>query len=320
MSGGIRNTGFERFASLFGSPLGTNLLSLSGLVYPGATAFVKMTAAGTFGLDVNTYLTAEADTLATVTGRGASTAVLSTFSSGLIVPYIRPAADSTTAFQFQKADGTNIFNIDSTNNQVGIGTNSPNTYMGGTFGLAIRHGTLPGLALSNSLRSWLLYGSGANLFFYNDGTGGVLGMHASTGFARFGDLSAAACRVDVVGSIRASINMHLTGSGYLYLNETSISADTVNDIRLYNTAGTFTIQKCTVASGTKSGGTWAIGKIQADYRSVDGSDGLSVTQTVVTDVRDNAGQMQKRTQVLTYKNGILTGQAAESAWTDTTDI
>jgi hypothetical protein len=52
-----------------------NLASLSGLTYGTAAAFVKMTAAGTFALDTNTYLTAETDTLASVTGRagGATT-------------------------------------------------------------------------------------------------------------------------------------------------------------------------------------------------------------------------------------------------------
>ena len=36
----------------------------------------------------------------------------------------------------------------------------------------------------------------------------------------------------------------------------SPTADTVNDIRTFNNAGVFTIQKCTVASATKGGGTW----------------------------------------------------------------
>jgi len=43
-------------AGLGGQPLSTNLTSLSGLTY-AATSFVKMTAAGTFGLDTNVYLT-----------------------------------------------------------------------------------------------------------------------------------------------------------------------------------------------------------------------------------------------------------------------
>jgi hypothetical protein len=43
-------------SGLGGQPLATNLTSLSGLTY-ASTSFVKMTAAGTFALDTNTYLT-----------------------------------------------------------------------------------------------------------------------------------------------------------------------------------------------------------------------------------------------------------------------
>ena len=43
-------------SGLGGQPLATNLTSLSGLTY-ASTSFVKMSAAGTFSLDTNTYLT-----------------------------------------------------------------------------------------------------------------------------------------------------------------------------------------------------------------------------------------------------------------------
>ena len=65
----------------------TNLSSLAGLTY-AAQSFVTMDAAGTFGLDTNTYLTAEADTLATVTGRGDTTTTqisIDSDSNGLIL-------------------------------------------------------------------------------------------------------------------------------------------------------------------------------------------------------------------------------------------
>ena len=48
--------------------------------------------------------------------------------------------------------------------------------------------------------------------------------------------------------------------------------------------------------------------------------GQTTTATIVTDVRDNAGQMQKKTQVLTFTSGLLTTKGAESDWTNTTDI
>ena len=65
-----------------------------------------------------------------------------------------------------------------------------------------------------------------------------------------------ATKLDVTGNIRATTNYHLTGSGYFYIGETSATADTVNDTRFYNNAGTFTVQKCTVANATKGAGTW----------------------------------------------------------------
>lgn len=48
--------------------------------------------------------------------------------------------------------------------------------------------------------------------------------------------------------------------------------------------------------------------------------GITTTQTVVSDTRMNSGQLQKKTRLLTYTNGLLTAQGAESDWTDTTDI
>jgi hypothetical protein len=74
----------------------------------------------------NSKLSSELATLALVTGRGASTSTESTFSSGLVTSKIRPEADSTTAFQINKADGiSNVLNVDTTNGYVGIGTTSP---------------------------------------------------------------------------------------------------------------------------------------------------------------------------------------------------
>ena len=50
------------------------------------------------------------------------------------------------------------------------------------------------------------------------------------------------------------------------------------------------------------------------------SSSLNTTATIVTDVRDNAGQIEKKTQLLTFTNGLLTTQGAESNWTATADI
>ena len=91
-------------SGLGGQPLATNLTSISALTF-ASTSFVKMTAAGTFALDTNTYLTAESDTLASVTGRGNSTTNAITVG-GLTV-------------------ATNLIYTDTVNNRVGIGTTSP---------------------------------------------------------------------------------------------------------------------------------------------------------------------------------------------------
>ena len=69
-------------AGLGGQASHANLTSLSGLSYT-SPAFVKMTGANTFTLDTTTYLSAEADTLATVTGRGASTSTPVTFNGNV---------------------------------------------------------------------------------------------------------------------------------------------------------------------------------------------------------------------------------------------
>lgn len=47
------------------------------------------------------------------------------FDANGATSYIKPDSNSTTAFQFQQADGTNIVNIDSTNKRVGVNNAAP---------------------------------------------------------------------------------------------------------------------------------------------------------------------------------------------------
>ena len=47
--------------------------------------------------------------------------------AGLTAAYIKPSANGVTAFQLRRADGTNILNVDSTNNRIGINTAAPDT-------------------------------------------------------------------------------------------------------------------------------------------------------------------------------------------------
>lgn len=59
---------------------------------------------------------------------GATTGATSqaqTFTNGIVGPSWKPSADSTTALQLQKAAGTAVLNVDTTNGRVGIGTTAP---------------------------------------------------------------------------------------------------------------------------------------------------------------------------------------------------
>lgn len=65
--------------------IGPALTDLVGTMAGAGTGFLKKDGADNFILDTSTYLTAEADTLGTVTARGATTSTATTFSGGLTV-------------------------------------------------------------------------------------------------------------------------------------------------------------------------------------------------------------------------------------------
>jgi len=66
--------------------------------------------------------------------------------AGLIAPYLRPAADSTTAVQLQTASGTAVLNVDTTNSRVGIATSSPSCKLEIQTPGALFRGSSAGLA------------------------------------------------------------------------------------------------------------------------------------------------------------------------------
>jgi hypothetical protein len=89
----------------------------------------------------NTGVLAETDTLQTVTDRGATTTTVSTFSTAIKTPKIYPSADSTTAVQVLKADGTTpVLNIDTTNKRVGVGTTAPFVALHSSDGATVANG------------------------------------------------------------------------------------------------------------------------------------------------------------------------------------
>lgn len=50
--------------------------------------------------------------------------------------------------------------------------------------------------------------------------------------------------------------------------------------------------------------------------NLNGTDGITVTDTVITALQDNAGQLQYKSKTITFTGGIRTATGAESGWTD----
>jgi hypothetical protein len=65
--------------------------------------------------------------------------------------------------------------------------------------------------------------------------------------------------------------------------------------------------------GLAYGGIVTTGVVHADTGYTSGS-GASGTFTIVTDIRDNAGTIQKKTRSITVYSGDVTSIGAESDW------
>jgi hypothetical protein len=180
-------------SGLGGQPLATNLTSISALTY-ASTSFVKMTAAGTFALDTNTYLTAESDTLASVTGRG-NTTTNSITVGGLTV-------------------ATNLIYTDTVNGRVGIKRTNPGVELDVTGDIRVSSAIFSTSTQTNNLQT-----NGSNLSFKSAGTTYAT-MFLSTGnfvFQNGGTFTDAGFRLDVVGTARVQGNLTLT-SGNAFVN------------------------------------------------------------------------------------------------------
>lgn len=95
--------------------IGPAVSALATTMTGAGTGFLRKSGADTYSLDTNTYLTAESDTLETVTGRGASTATQVTFTGGALIGAngsaaagigFRGATSGTATIQAPAAAGT----------------------------------------------------------------------------------------------------------------------------------------------------------------------------------------------------------------------
>ena len=107
--------------STYSLSIGPALTALASTMTGAGSGFLKKTGADTYAVDTNTYLTAESDTLATVTGRGASTSTAVTLTGGVTVgatgvkingstsgtaTILTPAAAGTPTLTLPTATGT----------------------------------------------------------------------------------------------------------------------------------------------------------------------------------------------------------------------
>lgn len=98
---------------------GTGASSLTGILLGNGTSAISgiSTSAG-----ISAALSDETGTGALVFG------TTPTFTTSVILPLIKPSANSTTAVQVTKADGTTVLlNADTTNRRIGINNTSPTT-------------------------------------------------------------------------------------------------------------------------------------------------------------------------------------------------
>ena len=101
------------------------------------------------------------------------------------------------------------------NGNVGIGTTSPNSYLGGASGLSVYNASLPAVGLANTSKSWMTYLTGSTYRIYNI-TDAVIGLDiASTGAATFSS-SVTATRYNIVTgtSTAAEINFSNTANNW----------------------------------------------------------------------------------------------------------
>ena len=240
----IGNSGASTFAAnvlniptyslsgLGGQPLNANLTSISALTY-ASTSFVKMTASGTFALDINTYLTAESDTLASVTGRGNVT------TNFITIGGVTTNQSVTASGGVARGNYLNNTLVAAANNDVLVGLDIAPTFTTGAFTGVHQIG----LRVNSSIQATVFYASGSlrlssgsitqPINFYLNLTSQEVGrFFATTGnflIQYGGTFTDAGYRLDVNGTVRiqnvltlGSLSADPTGAnGMIYYNTTS---------------------------------------------------------------------------------------------------
>ena len=218
------------------------------------------------------------------------------FSTGINAPKIKANADSTTAIQFVKADGsTAVVNIDTTNSRVGLGGNTtPDTQLQMTNDNWFSAKDFAGTSYVNLLKvntsdeidvGGTMNISGSIEAPTNAGAITLFNMPVTSAAAdnteesatiklggsnvlKFYSQSDGAGAVDNIRAILYGDFCTATGK-YFYLGNTSPTADTENDIRAYNNGGTWVIQRCSVANAVKGAGTWVVENLQRFVLKID---------------------------------------------------
>lgn len=163
--------------------VGPALTALATLMSTAGPGFIRRTAtADTFSVDTNTYLTAEADTLSSVTGRGASTSTAVTFNGNVDL-----GTSAALSFGSQTRQMINLWST-----SYGIGVQSSTTYF-----------------RSNSRFSWHrggVHADGEN----TPGSGGTSAMTLDSN-----------SKLDVTGNIKATGGTVYVGSDTTYITRNS---------------------------------------------------------------------------------------------------
>lgn len=218
-------------------PLDADLTAIAALT--GTSGFLKKTAADTWALDTNTYLTSESDTLASVTGRGASTSSAITINNTI-----------TSSSTIQATNGRIALRDDSVENWATASD---------TAGIAVNYS---GYAAGTSyFRDFSVYNGKGGLVFKSSGSGGFVYATGSFRAPIFYDNDDTNYFVNPTGSsifhsgssytleLRSSQryvgrfwNTSVSGYGFWLANDANtliFHADSVGDVASLDSSGNF---------------------------------------------------------------------------------